>query len=414
MAGLLNSSDISNEEQIVFSEVDIENEGLNVVFANMLTENEAENDDTNEFFDSVFPIINNQLPAEDFADTEVTVFTETYNVPSILSFDITENNFSSQSAEMTEGGIFETIALAGEEGSKIQTAAEKLSNELLSKTERALASEKNAAGNVNNLAFENTDSKNNESDLNFSQNRQEEASPGRLDELRNRNRHERLAFEIRDQRTNTEYSQTKSFASVEAAMSRNEMQNSLTQEITLELRLPDFNNAGQSAQTTWNAKASQTGFGNALENMLARELHQNFNGDIVRHASMALRDGGESTIKLNLRPDTLGNVKILLEMTENKVTGIILVESEEALNAFRKEIAALEQAFMESGFADANLDLSLASEGNNAPQEQLPSNVQALQMAASGYEDSLRDGDLETGILIDFYNRGLGSVNMYA
>jgi len=128
---------------------------------------------------------------------------------------------------------------------------------------------------------------------------------------------------------------------------------------------------------------------------------------------MALRDGGESIIKLNLKPESLGNVKILLEMTENKVTGIILVESEEALNAFRREIASLEQAFKNSGFAEASLDLSLSSDGNNAWQEHEEKTF-APQMAASSYEDSLRDSEMETGVLIDIYNRGWNSINMLA
>jgi len=243
-----------------------------------------------------------------------------------------------------------------------------------------------------------------------SRNKREEQAPsqGRLDELRSLSRRDRIAFEMRDQRTSIE-SQTRSFVSVEAAASR--MAENSVKDITLELRLPDFNNAGQNAQTTWEVKAS-----NALENMLARELHQNFNGDIVRHASMALRDGGESIIRLNLKPETLGNVKIRLEMTDNKVTGIILVESEEALNAFKKEIAALEQAFKDAGFTDANLDLSLASDGRNAWKEQ-EENALAAQMAALNYEGSLRgSAELETGTMVDVLRNGgkPGSVDMLA
>jgi flagellar hook-length control protein FliK len=228
--------------------------------------------------------------------------------------------------------------------------------------------------------------------------------PGRLDELRNRSRREKIAFEIRDQRT---MGDTRSFVSVEAAAAR--LADNPIKDITLELRLPDFNNAGQSAQTTWEVKAS-----NAMENMLARELHQNFNGDIVRHASMALKNGGESIIRLNLKPESLGNVKIRLEMTDNKVTGFIIVESEEALNAFRKELSSLEQAFKDAGFSDANLDLSLADDGKNAWQQQEEKTLTA-QIAALNYQDSLRGSvESETGAVIDVFGEKYGSVNMLA
>ena len=83
---------------------------------------------------------------------------------------------------------------------------------------------------------------------------------------------------------------------------------------------------------------AQGGPSQAFENLLARELHQNLNGDIVRHASIILRDGGEGTIRLSLKPESLGNVKIHLEMAENKIAGRIIVESNDALRAFEREI----------------------------------------------------------------------------
>jgi flagellar hook-length control protein FliK len=109
----------------------------------------------------------------------------------------------------------------------------------------------------------------------------------------------------------------------------------------------------------------------AFEDILARELYQNLNGDIVRQAQVILKDGGEGTIRLALKPESLGNVKIQLEMAENKITGHIIVETNEALRAFEREIQSLEQAFKDSGFAGANLDTALASgnEGNGADQQ---------------------------------------------
>jgi hypothetical protein len=47
-------------------------------------------------------------------------------------------------------------------------------------------------------------------------------------------------------------------------------------------------------------------------------------------------------------------------MAENKITGHVVVESEEALRAFEKEVHSLEQAFRDSGFDGAELDFSMA------------------------------------------------------
>jgi flagellar hook-length control protein FliK len=236
---------------------------------------------------------------------------------------------------------------------------------------------------------------------------------GRIDDMRSRSRRDRIAFEIRDQRTargaGEVNSQNRSFSAVEATAARS-LNDLSTREITLELRLPGYNNNSighTQAQTTWEARA-----GTSMEDMLARELHQNFNGDIVRHASMALLDGGEGTIRINLKPESLGNVKIRLEMTENKITGIILVESEEALNAFRKEISSLEQAFRESGFTDADLNLSLASNGQNENDWKQEQDAFTPRMIASLYDDSFEYDAIN---MVDvFVGQKSGSINLFA
>ena len=242
----------------------------------------------------------------------------------------------------------------------------------------------------------------------------EKEGRSRLDEMRSRSRRDRVTFEVRDLRTGTEAEGLKNTEMrLNAAAETRIRGGTPVREITLELRLPDqgqdLHNPSQ-AQTGWETKA-----GNALENMLARELHQNFNGDIVRHASMALRDGGEGTIRLALKPESLGNVKIHLEMTENKITGHIVVESEEALNAFRKEISSLEQAFKDSGFTNADLNLSLTADGRNTEGQEQEEGRFTPQMAASRYDDSSRDSAEQDVFLVDvFFGRRLGSINMLA
>ena len=99
-----------------------------------------------------------------------------------------------------------------------------------------------------------------------------------------------------------------------------------------------------------------------LEDALARELRGNLSTDIVKNATLIMRNGDEGTIRLALRPASLGYVKIHLEMTENKIMGRIIVESNEALRAFQKELPVLEKAFKDSGFMEASLDMSLAQD----------------------------------------------------
>ena len=229
----------------------------------------------------------------------------------------------------------------------------------------------------------------------------------KLDEMRaSRSRRDGFSVNVQDMRSGSAEalnSQTR-FAAIDASAAR-VGDTSAVREITLELRLPEQNTALNQANTSWEAKS-----GSALENLLARELHQNLNGDIVRHASIALKDGGEGTIKLSLKPESLGNVKIALELSDNKITGQILVESEEALNAFRKEIASLEQAFKDSGFSAADLNLSLSSGEQNA--EGWEENQSVPPIFASRYDDNSEQGTMN--IVNVFIGQRKGSINMLA
>jgi len=273
-----------------------------------------------------------------------------------------------------------------------------------------LSDNKKKSNNVSKLDGEealSAKNKGEEKDTLLSKTNEIKEQPTRLEEFRNRSRKDKVNIEVRDFRTNTnaDGTQTRTFSVVETAVGRANGQNAV-QEVTLDLRLPDQGQSSQ-LQNTWEVKS-----GNMLENMLARELHQNFNGDIVRHASMALRDGGEGTIKIALHPETLGKVKIHLEMTDNKITGRILVESEEALNAFRKELSALEQAFKDSGYANADLNLSLTADNQGEQRQEFDKSFFSSQLAASSYQDGYeQESSPVTNVVL---RRGSGLVNMLA
>jgi hypothetical protein len=157
-------------------------------------------------------------------------------------------------------------------------------------------------------------------------------------------------------------------------------------ELTVELRPAGertFAGEGRGAETAVETRPG--GFADLLAEQLAGDL----SSDIVKQAAIVLRDGGEGTIRLSLKPETLGKVKIHLEMAENKISGHIFVESEEALRAFEKEVHTLEQAFRDSGFADASLDLS--GNGNGWKGEETGPFF-SERFAASSYDSASEPG----------------------
>ena len=154
-------------------------------------------------------------------------------------------------------------------------------------------------------------------------------------------------------------------------------------EITVNLRGAEPDGGGGSGSSGGAKPAA------SFESFLARELQQNLNGDIVRQAQVLLREGGEGTIRLSLKPESLGKVKIRLELAENKITGKIIVESGEALRAFEHEMDSLEQTFRGEGFDGANLSLELAGheEPGSSESEWRPGGGKiATKTASSRYD----------------------------
>jgi len=151
-------------------------------------------------------------------------------------------------------------------------------------------------------------------------------------------------------------------------------------------------------------KAANAGARSAFfEDALAREFRGSLPADIVRSAAVIVRDGGEGTIRLTLNPPSLGDVKIRLQMTENKITGFIIVQSDEALRALERELPVLQKAFKDSGFSETSLDLSLESDNSadgwnfTAGENEQKEDFLSQMMAASRYETEteLNEASLE-------------------
>lgn len=138
----------------------------------------------------------------------------------------------------------------------------------------------------------------------------------RLSEAKNRDkRRDRLSFDVQDLRS-AQGTEGGAAALRETGPAGEEGPAGSRQETELTVELHQDNRGSEAPAAGAPKTVTQ-----AFEDILARELHQNLNNDIVRQASVVLKDGGEGTIKLSLKPESLGNVKIRLEMADNKITG---------------------------------------------------------------------------------------------
>jgi flagellar hook-length control protein FliK len=158
-----------------------------------------------------------------------------------------------------------------------------------------------------------------------------------------------------------------------------------------------------------SAKAPESLF----SSMLTAEIQRTAN-DFVKAGSIILQDNNVGTIKLLLHPDTLGDVKIQLKLTDTIITGQIIVASEDAYHAFKNSIESLRQAFTDGGFEAGSFDLSWSqSNGNEGQQNKENPQWVTPVLAGREYVDALPAGD---SIIGDpgYYINGAQSVNMIA
>lgn len=112
-----------------------------------------------------------------------------------------------------------------------------------------------------------------------------------------------------------------------------------------------------------------------FSSMLSREIASSAN-DLVKTGSIILKDNNAGTINLILNPEELGSVKIKLEISDNQITGKILVASKEAYDAFNQNLNLLKNAFIDSGFSAGGFDLAFTGSnqqgdfGQNGNQNQ--------------------------------------------
>ena len=120
-----------------------------------------------------------------------------------------------------------------------------------------------------------------------------------------------------------------------------------TAQMELSLGQSAANAAAQNMTASSDQAASATG--SQFQAMLANQIQANA-PEFVRAGNIVLKDGNMGTINLIMHPESLGNVKISLEVSDKVIAGQITVASREAYNAFRESIGALQNAFTENGF----------------------------------------------------------------
>lgn len=96
---------------------------------------------------------------------------------------------------------------------------------------------------------------------------------------------------------------------------------------------------------------------------LLHELRSKMNGEIVKQSSIILKDQDSGEIRLILKPERLGTVRIRIHLQDNHIAGRIIVDNNSVREVFERNLADLERSFREQGFSTGGLDVSVGSNG---------------------------------------------------
>jgi len=176
-------------------------------------------------------------------------------------------------------------------------------------------------------------------------------------------RRERKTFiSVRDERNQAETTVTAAKSGLEKSVQVN---NDGTADMTIGFSAA---NTGSSSRTDTETRFMEKGDGKqgqSFASMLSSELRSNA-ADFVKTGSIVLRNNDSGLIRLTLNPESLGNVKISLELADNRITGRITVSSKEAYEAFNENLDGLSDAFVQGGFESAGFDLSWSGGDSSA------------------------------------------------
>ena len=199
---------------------------------------------------------------------------------------------------------------------------------------------------------------------------------------------------------------------------RNQQRPTVTVEVR-DLRPDSDNNGGDSSETRTarvetdgsnltrrlqaDAERLQSDAGRG-HTTLSRALREQANPEIVRQARLVVRGESSGDIRLVLKPENLGRVRINLHLEDNRIAGRIIVENSSVKEAFQENLQALQRSLQQSGIETSGLEVSVGEGGgDNAGR----GNQGGLRRAAAAEFDELVPG------LGEWWDE-IGLVNEYA
>jgi flagellar hook-length control protein FliK len=117
-------------------------------------------------------------------------------------------------------------------------------------------------------------------------------------------------------------------------------------------------------------------------------LREMAGSELTRAAGIVVRDGG-GEIKLLLKPESLGNVRIRMNLVDNAIEGRIIVDNPAVKHVFEGSLSSLMRALTAEGFQTASLQVSVGGKNadNGRPDREPAARVR--RVGAEGFERTM-------------------------
>jgi len=131
---------------------------------------------------------------------------------------------------------------------------------------------------------------------------------------------------------------------------------------------------GQILVRTFSLESGEAKGGIETGSTLSTTFRRLLTPEIVQQSRIILQDGGKGEIRLILKPESLGRVRIRINIKDNSIEGRILVENNSVRELFEGNLEHLKNALRSEGFGAAALEVAVSGEksGRDPAKEEFP------------------------------------------
>ena len=119
----------------------------------------------------------------------------------------------------------------------------------------------------------------------------------------------------------------------------------------------------QGSQTEAYVKGAASNETRTFQSAVLDQLKDGINSQIVKQAGIVVKGDGTGEIKLVMKPESLGKVRIQLSLNDNHIAGRIIVENNIVREIFESNLENLYKAFGSEGFENGGLEVSVRERG---------------------------------------------------